>query len=199
MGDYLRFFDVGHGSCALLVSSDGATVMFDCGGDASLATRPTDWLADRGVAGFDALVVSHFDEDHVSGIPYLRSRLRVSGFGANRSAPLGIIALQKFQTGGVTPAISAALAAVSEFSGAPVVLRPGIAMRTFRVPYPDATDQNNLSLVTFAGVGAIHAIFPGDLEGKGWRYLLSDGNSVARLTRCGYANTLGLWRGRDVY
>ena len=68
--------DVGQGQCILL-QSDGKTYMVDCGG--SSATKSADIAADtllsQGIQKLDGLIVTHFDEDHAGGVPYLLSRI----------------------------------------------------------------------------------------------------------------------------
>ena len=68
--------DVGQGQCILL-QSDGKTYMVDCGG--SSATKSADIAADtllsQGIRKLDGVIVTHFDEDHADGMPYLLSRI----------------------------------------------------------------------------------------------------------------------------
>lgn len=70
--------DVGQGQC-LLLQPGGLTVVADCGGsypeDAGeqLARR----LLMQGKRQIDLLLLTHFDEDHVGGVPQLLSRLEI--------------------------------------------------------------------------------------------------------------------------
>ena len=74
----LTVLDVGQGQC-LLLSSGGATVMYDCGGSnaqdaGELAGACLDAMAETKL---DVLVLSHYDEDHMGGVRYLMARKSV--------------------------------------------------------------------------------------------------------------------------
>ena len=70
--------DVGQGQCILL-QPGGLTVVVDCGG--SYAEDAGEQLARRllmqGKTQIDVLVLTHFDEDHVGGVPQLLSRMEI--------------------------------------------------------------------------------------------------------------------------
>ena len=70
--------DVGQGQCVLL-QSDGKTYMVDCGGDYGeyAADAAVETLFSQGIFSLDGLIVTHFDEDHVGGVPYLLKRIPV--------------------------------------------------------------------------------------------------------------------------
>ena len=48
----------------------------------------------------------------------------------------------------------------------------GITKQTFWNPYPAYDNTNDLSLVVFVQFGGFRILFPGDLEGPGWRNML---------------------------
>ena len=61
--------DVGQGQ-SVVVRSGGETLVYDCGGvnAGRVASR---YLQSRGARGVDALILSHYDADHVNGVPAL--------------------------------------------------------------------------------------------------------------------------------
>lgn len=69
--------DVGQGQCIVLESS-GICAVVDCGGDDSPGERCAQYLLDGGVRALDALIVTHFDSDHIGGIAELLERVTVS-------------------------------------------------------------------------------------------------------------------------
>ncbi len=68
--------DVGQGQ-AVLLQSEGKTFLVDCGNDygEDAADKVAETLLSQGVTCLDGIIVSHFDADHVSGLPYLLTRI----------------------------------------------------------------------------------------------------------------------------
>jgi competence protein ComEC len=70
--------DVGQGQCVCVVTRDFAAVT-DCGGSGgpSVGTSAAEWLRQKGADRIDALILTHYDEDHVSGVETLLSLVPV--------------------------------------------------------------------------------------------------------------------------
>ena len=68
--------DVGQGQCILLQSKD-KTFVVDCGGDSgeSAADIAAQQLLSQGITHIDALILTHFDDDHADGAEYLLNRI----------------------------------------------------------------------------------------------------------------------------
>lgn len=77
-GITLKVFDVGQGQCIFLQNGKN-TVMIDCGGDEDEydGERVARSLLTSGCASIDALILTHYDSDHVCGAMQLLSRIRV--------------------------------------------------------------------------------------------------------------------------
>lgn len=77
-GITLRVFDVGQGQCIFLQNGKNA-VMIDCGGDEDdyNGEQTARALLTRGYTGIDALILTHYDTDHVCGAMQFLSRIRV--------------------------------------------------------------------------------------------------------------------------
>ncbi len=80
-GITLKVFDVGQGQCIFL-QNDKNAVMIDCGGDeedydGEKAARS---LLTSGFTSVDALILTHYDTDHVCGAMQFLSRIRVKQF-----------------------------------------------------------------------------------------------------------------------
>ena len=68
--------DVGQGQCVIL-QSGRKTYMVDCGGDREedAADKAVAYLHSRGIFHLDGLILSHYDLDHVGGVPYFLNRI----------------------------------------------------------------------------------------------------------------------------
>lgn len=66
--------DVGQGQC-LAVHADGVNVVIDCGGDGDAGETAAQFLLAAGQTELDALVLTHFDSDHCSGVASLLRRV----------------------------------------------------------------------------------------------------------------------------
>ena len=69
----MTILDVGQGQCIILKSQD-RYYMVDCGGD-DAADAAVEYLHSRGVFYLDALILTHYDDDHASGATDLLSRI----------------------------------------------------------------------------------------------------------------------------
>lgn len=69
--------DVGQGQC-VVVRSGGRTAVIDCGGNARAGQTAARYLQSRGVRQVDALLLTHYDSDHVNGVQSLLSTVNVA-------------------------------------------------------------------------------------------------------------------------
>ncbi len=75
-GCRLTAIDVGQGQCILL-QADGKNFLVDCGGDTDeiAADRAAQLLLSQGISRLDGIIVTHYDRDHVGGVPLLLTRI----------------------------------------------------------------------------------------------------------------------------
>lgn len=169
----LRIFDVEHGACALLSGDNGYKIMIDCGHNGTTGWRPGTALSRIGEKELELLIVTNYDEDHVSGLPNLRENISVLRLWRNKSVSPEI--LQKLKTEDGMGAGIAELKKMTETytatSTEPFNI-PGVERQAFHLNYPEFDDENNLSFVVFLKVNGIGFLFPGDLETIGWKTLL---------------------------
>lgn len=182
----IEIFDVDHGFCALVTADDGQHVLFDCGRNSLTGLSPSAILFARGIETLDALVVSHADEDHVSDLPELMRSVYVRSIIMNDSLTAETLWRLKSELGSIRPGAAALLHTQTEEmtrlrNGDRHPILPDAGITFYRSRYPAFSDLNNLSLVTFLDYGNIHIVFPGDLEGAGWRSLLQVPDFRARL------------------
>ena len=72
----IAVLDVGQGQC-IIIRSGGQTAVYDCGGNARAGQDAARYLQSRGVRRVDHLLLSHYDADHINGVPALLSTARV--------------------------------------------------------------------------------------------------------------------------
>lgn len=170
----IEVFDVEHGACALVTADNGKYAMIDCGHNATTGWRPGDQLAARRVDRIEALAVTNYDEDHVSGLPNLLDRVHVQSLYRNKSVPPAAIRALKSEDG-MGPGINRLVRDIEQVFTLPGSTPDlsGVQIATFRNQYPDEfDDENNLSLAIFIKYGTQSILFPGDLERAGWLQLL---------------------------
>jgi beta-lactamase superfamily II metal-dependent hydrolase len=170
----LEIFDVEHGQCALLTDVNGQRLMLDCGHNSSTGWRPSTHLAKMGVQTLDWLVVTNYDEDHVSDLPNLRNQVVIKLLSRNKSVNGASLKLLKSEHG-CGKGIDELSGMLDRYVGTATNLPSfgGMNLKTFCNNYPaDFDDENNLSLVTILSWPNFKICFPGDMEKAGWQKLL---------------------------
>lgn len=183
----LQIFDVEHGGCALLTCENGMRMMIDCGHNATMPWYPGEHLRQLNVRHLDMLVVTNYDQDHVSGFPNLVDNVSIGNIVRNTSVGPQTIQQLKSEDGVVSVAMDRFIYAIQHHFGppgaAPALSFPGVEWSVHCNPYPTFEDENNLSLVLRLRVGHITFLFPGDLESAGWRHLLATDRGFANAMR----------------
>ena len=173
----IQIFDVAHGFCTYVVANNGNNMLIDCGHNDETGFYPADYLLAKNCTGIERFFVLNYDEDHISGLPRLRSvsnRIPIQILHRNRSVTPDQLRAIKRQTGPLGPGMKALLEMMETYT-APVISPPeypNIEFEVFCNNSPDFTDTNNLSLVLFLHFPGLSVVFPGDLEKPGWRTLL---------------------------
>jgi beta-lactamase superfamily II metal-dependent hydrolase len=186
---FLEIFDVEHGACALITTSNGKHVMIDCGHNSTTGWKPGVELVARGIWTLDKLIVSNYDEDHASGFPDLNKLIRIDAIVRNTTvSPAGLRFLKSEDGMGTgiahfVHALEHSFSNVGPFEGDFGDTFFAFFRNSPGVPPFGFDDENNLSLVTFVMCGAHCFIFPGDMEKEGWRALLQNPAFVAYLSR----------------
>ncbi len=164
---------VGHGTCTLMLTPDGKTVVYDAG----CFSRPeigaeaiSQSLWQRGKSRIDAIILSHSDTDHFNAVPELAKRFSI-----------GAIYVSPYMFAKTGPAIRH-LRESLEQHGIPIrVVSQGdsivLGRRTnFSVLHPPKPAgggkserewySNSTSLVLLVEHNDVRTLFPGDLETK---------------------------------
>lgn len=76
-GYRVTILDVGQGQCIILECA-GRVFVVDCGGSAGeeVGEQAAQTLLSRGIGRIDGLILTHFDQDHISGASHLLHRIR---------------------------------------------------------------------------------------------------------------------------
>lgn len=170
----IKIFDVEHGFCAYIVADNGNMILVDCGHNELTNFRPSSFLTANHCSGIEELIVTNFDNDHLSDLPNLRQNLPVHSLRRNKSISADQLKELKRKSGGIMPGVASMIDMMSTYTsplGSPIDFS-GIEVKSFHNNYPNFDDTNNLSLVTFLNYRDIRVVFPGDLEKAGWEALL---------------------------
>lgn len=173
----LQIFDVEHGACALLTSpcpGGFRRLMIDCGHKGTWS--PGVHLRSLGISLLDELVITNYDEDHVSGFgSFAANDVAIDWIARNTSVSAEAIIEMK-REGGLGSGMQRLVATLPTYGPPhPAVAPPayyGVSMETFRNPYPVFGDENNLSLVVYLTILGKRFLFPGDMECAGFEALL---------------------------
>jgi beta-lactamase superfamily II metal-dependent hydrolase len=176
----LQVFNVEHGACALLTCNSPVgykRLMVDCGHNATTGWTPGEHLRLLGASTLEQLVVTNYDEDHVSGFrSFAANGVEVEWIKRNPSVSPSAIRSLKSEDG-MGPGIDALAtwldAGVPPSEGRQPHQFPGVQMEPFFNHYPAFDDENNLSLVLYLNIYGYKFLFPGDMECAGFEYLLA--------------------------
>jgi competence protein ComEC len=177
--DELRcvFLDVGHGSCVVMETPDGRTLLYDAGslGSPDYVSRTiASYLWHRGITSIDAVILSHADVDHYNGVPGLLKRFPI---GAVYVSPLMFAGLNPEKTGPVV------LQEALDASGVPIHevwagdrLRLGdVTIQILHPPELGVLGSDNANSVTaLVEYQGSRILLPGDLESSGLELLMSE-------------------------
>lgn len=181
--------DVGHGSCSYLMADNSSNnlMLFDCGHKSDPELRPSSYLKSLRQGSVEYLIISNYDEDHISDLPNVVDNLKVKTLVRNRSITADQLRdLKLRQSGEISTAMDSMLSMIRKYNSGPPDPPhefPGVTRQTFLNDYPfgNGDDTNNISLVTFLTVNDTVVFLPGDLEKEGWRALLRNNDFARRL------------------
>jgi len=184
-----KIFNVRHGFCAALMADNHLTLI-DCGHDNNYKHTPLEWLYFKGYRHIDSLIISNFDQDHISDIKTVRDKFTVGKLVVNPYINANQLRNIKINGGSITEQMEIVLANIDRpelkaFSESEIST-PEAQFNFFSIIYPYETDTNNLSLVSFIRFGHSKIIYPGDVEKRGWEKFLQNPEFMRHL---GQVNT----------
>lgn len=167
------FIAVGHGTCVVLETPTGETLLYDAGAMGSpAATTQTIacYLWHRGIMRLDGIVVSHADVDHYNAVPGLLERFHV---GAVYVSP--VMFQDKFESSGdggrelLRAAIRSHSVPLHEIhAGDKLRIGPHLQIDVLHPRRKGVIGSNNANSVTLAvEYDTRRVLLPGDLESPG--------------------------------
>jgi len=174
-GMQLYMADVGQGDCLVMYDRE-ACVLMDCGSSDESGVgeyRLIPMLKSLGISRVDAVLVSHTDEDHVSGIRELLEEGALEGIEV-RQLFLGWNAAEDEAGQKILDLAKESGTTVSYVSRGDCLKAGGMSLRCLSPEMGQAGDKNELSLVMRLEYGNFSALLCGDVEGSGEEALIQE-------------------------
>lgn len=169
IGFAFTVLDVGQGQC-LLARVNGQTVMIDCGGsgDEAVGDAAASYLNSLGEQRVDLLILTHYDSDHVGGVPELLKRVHVEQ-----------ILMPDYQPESNTrqEIEQAALVSNTQIDMVQTSLTAEVGSCHLSIYAANAAEsENNCSLAVLLKDGQTEILVTGDMDAAGERQLLRNHN-----------------------
>lgn len=178
-----KIFNVRHGFCAALMDNSYLSLI-DCGHDGD-NFKPLEWLFSKGYRHINSLIISNFDQDHISDLSTLSRNFTVGGLAVNPSVSASVLRNIKQESGAVSNEMEILLKGMENPNLDTVYHVPyqvdNAYINLYWIHYPLETETNNLSLVTFVRFGTGNIIYPGDIEKRAWDRFLADPRVIEEL------------------
>ena len=166
--DFVKFFDVGQGDCALIYSN-GKTALVDTG-TVVFSNDVCKELKDIGIKEIDVIIISHLHSDHTGGMERIIEDFKVknlilpeiSTYSEGISAVQNAIGKVSSSGGGVYNAVQGMNFELGEFE------------ITVLAAYSD-NEENNRSIFAMAEIEEKKFFFTGDAETEVEKRLLAEG------------------------
>lgn len=172
----ISIFDVQHGGCALVTSSNGLHLLVDCGHNTSTNWHPSTYLPENGVSEIECLAITNYDEDHASDLVNLRQNVAIRSLMRNKKVEVSQIRQLKSEDG-MGNGITELCKMINRYTGSSRGTQWGdFTLTSYSNSPTDFDDENNLSLALFIKHPSVTILFSGDLETKGWLKLLENQN-----------------------
>ncbi len=132
-----------------------------------------------GITRIEGLIVTNYDEDHVSGIENLFENVSVPRIFRNRLVTPMKIRDLKSDTG-MGRGIEFLVNTTEDWGRSGVTVSfeemglSGVHIRSFMNSPNEFDDENNLSMICAIDVGGLNLMFTGDMEIAGWKQILSN-------------------------
>lgn len=178
-----KIFNVRHGFCSAFMDND-YLALIDCGHDGD-EFRPLEWIYKKGYRHINSLIISNFDQDHISDLTALSQNFTVGALAVNPSVSASVLRGIKQEGGQISNEMKILLKSMESQNLDTVFHVPyqvdNAYISFYWIYYPFETETNNLSLVTFIRFGTENIIYPGDIEKRAWDRFLASPQFLAEL------------------
>jgi beta-lactamase superfamily II metal-dependent hydrolase len=174
----IRIYDVEHGDCILILSSQNEAVLVDCGYNRTTGWRPSEGLAKQGFGArrrLHHLIITHPDQDHLADLPQVLEQLQPLHVWQHPQLTVRTLADLKATLTMAQAAYTDRQKTIGELQ--PIELTrqfTTMEVRQFYLPIGSVRDVNDLSLLTFIKGDGITICLAGDLNARGWRLHLTN-------------------------
>ena len=170
----VTFYDMGKADAALITAEDGSRILIDAGtnkGGKKLAER----FAEEGIERLDAMIITHFDKDHVGGADKILESVSVA------RVILPQYEKESKQYAQFMEALEQSAQTEREILPAGGEWSAAFGQTRLRVTAAELTDygadeENDFSLATYLTYGETKFLFPGDAEDARQTELLRAGD-----------------------
>lgn len=181
----VTFVDVGQGDCTLLREGEHA-VLIDTGTDGYSLLRA---LRREGVGQIDALIATHPHADHIGGMDLVMETFDVGYLYMSDTPPADETDAQCY--GRMLEAAEAQDVEIIHPADRERFTVGGICLE-FLAPLPDASDENERSLIVRAELGGASVLVTGDAGGDAETALLRRGDDIeADILKVGHHGSAG--------
>lgn len=166
----VRFFDVGQGDAALVMSPEGKNALIDGGPNPERIVR---YLRALNIDTLDLVVASHNHEDHIRGLRDVLVSTKVRNYMENRIPASSVIHDDVLK--------AAKLSGATGLAASTRTIRLGSVSLRILPKRPGEQKQNNGSVGILLTYGSLTALFTGDAQDTERRYWMSH-DSIPRIT-----------------
>ena len=183
-GVTVTFYDMGKADAALITAEDGSRILIDAGtnkGGKKLAERFTE----EGIERLDAMIITHFDKDHVGGADKILESVSVA------RVILPQYEKESKQYAQFMEALEQSAQTEREILPAGGEWSAAFGQTRLRVTAAERTDygadeENDFSLATYLTYGETKFLFPGDAEDARQTELLRAGDIDCDVLKVGH-------------
>ncbi len=170
----INILDVEHGFFSHIVTPNQKNILIDVGSSPDFC--PTKYLQSKQISLVDLLIISNKDDDHLSGLANLKQHMGLP-FWIRKNPSITEDAFKRMKKAPYSSGIEAMFHVIRTYTttlDGSFFDYGGLRIASCHNLYPDFTDTNNLSLVTFVSFGSTKIVFPGDILRAGWLKLLEN-------------------------